>query len=146
MFSQSTPYCRFAALCLSILVMQVGCFQNRTGNLGGNYPAVTAADVDGIESTHRTGMHNFDFRWTFTSDQFLIEGPDIPTDLIIDLVGKPQGEEYESEITQINGAWHLFDDNICLSIGDGEEEREVKLPIFFTGPLRIQSSEAQYVF
>ncbi|MDA7873765.1 hypothetical protein N9B17_01245 [Rhodopirellula sp.] len=109
---------------------------------GGSYRAVTPEKLTGSTSSQRTGQHDFEFTWTFDATSFVIEGNAIPSDLITAMLGP------DVKATKIEGAWEIRDGIICFVVGteDKVPARECSMRIYSTGPIRIESSEAQYVF
>ena len=110
--------------------------------VGGNYPAVTPERLAGSTSSPRTGQHDFDFSWTFDATSFVIEGNAIPADLMTAMLGS------DETVAKIEGAWEIRDGIIHFSVNmeDGGPARECSMRIYSTGPIRIETSEAQYVF
>lgn len=123
------------------VVLLIGCDRSPVP-LGSNYPAVTPERLNGSTSSHRTGQHDFEFTWTFNATSFVIEGRAIPTDLIAAMLGP------DEKATKIEGAWEIRDGIIHFVVDteDTEPARECSMRIYSTGPIRIESLEAQYVF
>jgi len=109
---------------------------------GDSYPPVTAEQLAGSRSSHRTGQDKFEFTWSFDETSFLIEGMAIPTDLISAMLG------HDIAVAKIQGKWEIRDGTIHFFVdaGDSGSGRECSMPIYRTGPIRIESSAAQYVF
>ena len=107
---------------------------------GQGYSAVVATDLEGRSSSHRTGLHNFDYCWSFDGDEFLIEGPSIPEDLILEIVGESDVDD------KIQGSWQIDADWITLTVDDADGRHISRFKIFNTGVIRIQTKDAQYVF
>ncbi|WP_425397574.1 hypothetical protein [Aeoliella sp.] len=134
--------------CLAVLMsvsIVVGCGPlGSTSSTGGNYPPVTEAELIGKKCANRTGQDDGAFQWAFEKDRFVLEGTDIPPDLLLVMLG----EDAKSE--KIEGTWEIDDDeNIHFFVETDQPEgkpRESKLRIFFTGVIRIQTDDAQYVF
>ncbi|MEY4568122.1 MAG: hypothetical protein RLY14_3092 [Planctomycetota bacterium] len=128
------------SIALSVALL-FGCARS-PGPVGGNYPAVTPERLTGSTSSHRTGQHDFDFTWTFDATSFVIEGNAIPTDLIATMLGP------DEQATKIEGTWEIQDEIIRFFVNtkSSEQARECSMPIYSTGPIRIETSEAQYVF
>ena len=111
--------------------------------VGGNYPPVTAKQLLKAKYSHRTGTAKYDFDWKFKQDQFLIEGKAIPQDLLDLFLGEGK------TATRIAGTWSISDGMIRFVVKTGAKEankRKCKLPIYFTGVIRIETKKAQYVF
>lgn len=111
---------------------------------GDNYPPVEEADLIGKKCTNRTGQDDGAFKWSFEKDRFVLEGTDIPPDLLLVLLGDDATAE------KIEGTWEVDDsENIHFFVETDQpkdQPRESKLHIFFTGVIRIQTDDAQYVF
>ena len=110
--------------------------------LGGNYAPVTAEQLRQTEFSHRTGAEEFSFDWTFERDTFLIEG-DVPPDLIAAMLGS------NASASRIDGTWQIRNGTIdfLVNIGGADnKQHKCSLPIYFTGVIRIETPEAQYVF
>ena len=93
--------------------------------------------------SHRTGAEDFDFTWTFEDDRFVIDGAEIPPDLIAAMLGP------DVSTTRIEGTWRIHDEQIEFVVNDDQGNataRKCSLPIYFTGVIRIETPEAQYVF
>jgi hypothetical protein len=110
--------------------------------IGGDYPAVTAERLAGSTSSQRTGQHDFDFTWSFAASSFVNEGIAIPTDLIAAMLGP------DEKASSIEGTWEIRDGIIhfFVTTKDAEQARDCSMRIYSTGPIRIETSEAQYVF
>ncbi len=123
------------------VVLLIGCGRSPVP-VGGNYPAVTPERLTGSTSSQRTGQHHFDFTWTFDATSFVIEGSAIPTDLITVMLGP------DEKAAKIEGTWEIRDGVIHFFVDtkDAEPARDCSMRIYSTGPIRIESSEAQYVF
>lgn len=124
-----------------VVVLLFGC--NRSPiPVGGNYPAVTPQRLTGSTSSHRTGQHDFDFTWTFDATSFVIEGSALPTDLITAMLGP------DDKATKIEGTWEIRDGIIHFFVNtkDAKPGSNCSMRIYSTGPIRIETSEAQYVF
>jgi hypothetical protein len=103
---------------------------------------VTAEELQGHECSHRTGG-DFSFNWSFDRDTFVIEGDDIPPDLVTAMLGP------DASATRIEGTWHIHGHIIDFLVRTDDPEAEPRkssLHIFFTGVIRVSTSEAQYVF
>ena len=123
------------------VVLLLGCDRS-PAPVGGSYPAVTPERLTGSTSSQRTGQHDFEFTWTFDATSFVIEGNAIPSDLITAMLGP------DVKATKIEGAWEIRDGIIHFVVDteDTEPARECSMRIYSTGPIRIESSAAQYVF
>ncbi len=126
------------------VAMFLGCESKPPRFTGGDYPPVTKEQLTGSVLSLRTGRQKFDFSWTFEANSFVVEGPEIPPDLVAALLSP------NAAVSRIEGTWEIRDETIYFYVETGEAEsmsiREAFLPIFFTGVIRIQTSEAQYVF
>ena len=98
------------------------------------------------EYSHRTGGEGWDLTWTFSETDFVITATDgfLPPDLVESVSGKQQ------EAKQLNGTWNLQGESLLISNvkidGETEVSGERSTRIFPTGVIRIQTSDAQYVF
>ncbi len=111
--------------------------------LGGNYPRVTEKQLRQADFSHRTGGKEFEFTWSFMDDRFVIEGRGIPSDLIAVMLGP------SASATRIEGGWQIHDGTIEFNLDDDDDGgtgKKCSLPIFFTGVIRIETPQAQYVF
>ena len=137
--------------CLSLVlgftfVANAGCNDGDNSTfqeVGGSYPPVTAKQLLKAKYSHRTGKEKYDFNWVFKGDNFVIEGKKIPQDLLDVLLGEGK------TATKVEGTWSISDEKIHFAVKTIDEEaktRNSKLPIYFTGVIRIESKEAQYVF
>ena len=131
------------AIVLSVAIF-LGCESKPPRVTGGNYSPVTKEQLTGSDLALRTGRQKFDFSWTFETNRFVVEGPEIPPDLVATLLSP------NAAVSRIEGPWEIRDEAIYFYVETGEAEsmsiRESSLPIFSTGVIRIQTSEAQYVF
>ena len=124
-------------------IVLVGCDAGKPSQTGGNYPPVTTAQLTRAEFSHRTGREDFDFDWTFQANIFVIAGSEIPPDLLAAMLGPDASAE------RIEGTWKIRDGRIHFVVKPGDAEhsvRESSLPIYFTGVIRIETQDAQYVF
>ena len=110
--------------------------------LGGNYPRISSKDFAGTNSSQRTGKDEYNFTWSVATSTFLIEGDDIPEDLVTALLGDT------TQTTRIEGKWEIKGETLHLSIDSGNDEspRAIALPIVNTGVIRVITPDAQYVF
>lgn len=111
--------------------------------VGGNYPPVTETQFKKADFSHRTGRAKFEFDWKIDGNKFVIEGKNIPQDLIDVLLGK------DKSATKIEGTWSIKNEKIHFVAHldeTGKKTRNSKLPIYFTGVIRIETKSAQYVF
>ena len=134
---------RFVLPVTVVAILCVGCGRaNRPAQVGGSYPPVTPERLAGSSSSHRTGHDDFEFTWSFDATSFVIEGSAIPTDLISAMLGP------DVSATEIQGKWEIRDGTIHFFVdtGDTDSVKECSMPIYSTGPIRIESSAAQYVF
>lgn len=138
---------RCAVLVAASVGLLFGCTRESAAppiQVGRDYPAVTPERLAGLTSSQRTGKHHFEFTWSFDATSFVIEGPAIPTDLIFNMSGS------DMELTKIEGEWDIQGDIINLFVNSGVEDsepaRKCSMRIYSTGPVRIENSEAQYVF
>ena len=134
------------ALSLSALALicYSGCGESLTAQtvrktqIGGE-SLVAPSSLTGKTSSHRTGQHDFQFSWKFDATNFEISGDSIPTDLLKDL-------GYGDQVGKITGQWKIENSIIHLTTDVNGETTDCEMKIFATGPIRIQSSDAQYVF
>ena len=131
-----THYFILASFLIVFLIQ--GCNRTTSNSLG-TYPTVQANDLVGRSTSQRTGQHDYNFLWSFDSESFKIDGTSIPKDLIQDLA-------IDDTASTISGTWELEDDTIILTTRNNGKSSETKMKIFATGPIRIQSTGAQYVF
>jgi hypothetical protein len=137
---------RCLLLVTAVLVLLSGC--NHSQPLltptqdGSSYPAVTPERLTGSTSSRRTGQHDFEFAWSFDATSFSIEGNAIPPDLITAMLGSGV------KATKIEGAWEIRDGIIHFFVDSNSTgpARECSMKIYSAGSIRIESSEAQYVF
>ena len=111
--------------------------------VGGNYPPVTDSHFKKAKFSHRTGRTKFVFDWKIDDNKFVIEGKNIPQDLIDVLLGK------DKSASKIEGTWSIKNEKIHFVVHldeTGKKTRNSKLPIYFTGVIRIETKSAQYVF
>ena len=132
--------------CLLIFALTlVGCADpNDTfTEVGGSYPPVTEAELIGKQSGARSGPEDFDFNWAFEEGTFSLEGKNIPPDLL-------QAFNEGRPALKIKGSWSLTGDKLTFSeiVVDGGKpnDAEVTLACYFTGVIRIETDDAQYVF
>jgi hypothetical protein len=109
---------------------------------GGGYAPVTYQQLVGKTCTNRTGREDGNFTWVFKEDRFVIEGDNLPVDLVETMLGPGATAD------RIEGVWEIQDGAIYFVVPNDATAppRRSSLPIFFTGVIRIQSPEAQYVF
>lgn len=110
------------------------------GNVFGKPLPVSAKTLAGMTSSQRTGPQEYQFTWSFDAEKFKITGAKIPADLYKDILGG------KSDTTEIVGSWEIRRGNLFLRVGKGDKAIECKMKIFNTGVVRIESSQAQYVF
>ena len=134
------------ALFLSALALICcsGCGESTTAQTAretqiGGESLVSPSSLSGKTSSHRTGQHDFQFSWKFDATNFEIFGDSIPTDLLKDL-------GYAGQVGKITGQWKIENRIIHLTTDVNGETKNCEMKIFATGPTRIQSSDAQYVF
>jgi hypothetical protein len=123
------------------VALLIGCDRSAV-SVGGGYPAVTPARLAGLTSSFRTGQHDFKFSWTFDTTSFVIEGSNIPPDLIVAMLGPGM------TTAKIEGAWEIRDGVIHFFVDkeDSNSANECAMRIYCTGPIRIETPDAQYVF
>lgn len=113
---------------------------------GSGYPPIGKEMLIGAEYSHRTGREDWKLTWTFSETEFVIkaDGDSLPPDLVESITGTRQAAK------QVNGTWDLVDESLLISDVKTNEETEVagerSARIFPTGVIRIQTSDAQYVF
>ena len=113
---------------------------------GSGYPPVSKKMLIGAEYNHRTGREDWELTWTFSESGFVItaDGDSLPPDLVESVTGKQQLAK------QLNGTWDLQDEALLISNVKIDDEADVagkrSTRIFPTGVIRIQTSDAQYVF
>ena len=137
----SSRYGLSSVLLVSLAFLAInfsGCNRTKTARIGYK-KTVSASELAGKSSTQRTGQHSYEFSWTFSDDQFKIIGDAIPGDLLDDLCEGHATEE-------ISGQWRIVDGSLLLELDTENGTKECQMEIFATGPIRIQSSAAQYVF
>lgn len=135
----------FAVSCWLGVAFQAGC--DAPVPVGGGYSPVTAAEIAGMSTSHRTGMHQFEFNWAFDANRFLLEGDNLPDDLVVELLGLTYSDESGSKVNRVEGTWVLLNEQeLRLTTTSPTQTEGIKLRIFRTGPIRIQTGKAQYVF
>ncbi len=110
---------------------------------GAHYPPVTAEQLAGKSTVYRKDRDDASFTWVFEADRFLIEGDNIPADLVVAMLG-PDGKTQ-----RIEGNWNIVDGNIYLEVKTDQPEgsaRQCSFAIYSTGVIRIDTGAAQYVF
>ena len=113
---------------------------------GGDYPPVSKEMLIGAEYSHRTGREDWKLTWTFSDTEFVIkaDGESLPPDLVESVTGM------QEQAKQLKGTWDLAGEKLLVSDVKIDEETVVagerSARIFPTGVIRIQTSEAQYVF
>lgn len=128
----------FALLCLAGCGDSMTLHATQSSQIGGKMP-VRATALIGQQTSQRTGQHGYQFRWKFDVENFEITGDSIPEDLLKDLCnGQP--------VEEIVGTWKIENDHIILTTEANGETKNCQMEIFSTGPIRIQSTAAQYVF
>ena len=132
----------FLVLAMAVAASLSACDYRSKTPTGGSYPPVTAEKLLSATFSHRTGQDHFQFRWKFDADQFVIEGEQIPPDLTDALLGPNQTAK------KISGKWKIQNDRIYFEVPAGEDQPPIQcdMSIFSSGVIRIQSSDAQYVF
>jgi hypothetical protein len=111
----------------------------KTGQVG-VYPPVTKDDLRGKE--FRVGNPTGSFTWSFTDDGFVMRGR-LPKDVLDTLLG-PGGVAQS-----VTGKWNLADGQLSLTELAADCKAAPKqpvLPVYRTGPIRVQFGESQYVF
>ncbi len=113
---------------------------------GSGYPPVIKEMLIDAEYSHRTGGEDWELTWSFSETEFVITATDdfLPPDLVETVTGNQQ------QAKQLNGTWDLQDEVLLISNVMIDNETEVvgerSARIFPTGVIRIQTSDAQYVF
>ena len=128
----------FFILCCSGCGDSVSAQTTPSSQVGGTSP-VAPSSLVGKTTSHRTGQHDYQFCWKFDASNFEISGNSITDDLLKDL---GCGEQ----IGKITGKWKVEKESILLATDVNGETIKWKMKIFTTGPIRIQSNAAQYVF
>ena len=128
----------FLTLCFSGCGESITTQTARNSQIGGE-SLVTPSSLAGKTSSHRTGQHDFQFSWKFDATKFEISGDSIPNDLLKDF-------GYGDQVGKIAGQWKIENRFIHLTTDVNGETTNCEMKIFSTGPIRIQSSDAQYLF
>ncbi len=131
------------AVQVGMVIVGCGSVSEPPVEVGGNYPPVTEKQLRQTEFSHRTGGEDFEFTWSFEDDRFVIEGNEIPSDLITAILGP------DASTTRIEGTWQIHDGTIDFALDDDDDSGtagKCSLPIYFTGVIRIETPKAQYVF
>jgi hypothetical protein len=134
---------RFILPAALVVILCVGCDSAiPPPTPGGYYPPVTPERLAGSTTSQRTGQDDFEFEWSFGETLFVIEGSAIPTDLMSAMLGP------DVSATKIEGKWEIRDGTIHFFVDTeiSDSVRECSMSIYSTGPIRIESSAAQYVF
>jgi hypothetical protein len=130
----------FGALILPLTGVLCSCHRSAGPVPPGVYPPVVNDDLRGKE--FRVGNPTGSFTWSFTDASFAMEGR-MPKDVLDFMLGP--GNVAES----ITGKWKLGDGKLSLTelAVDGKAvPKQPVVPVFRTGPIRVQFGESQYVF